>query len=255
MARFIVFLMNKGYKPTSIQTKVAALGYCHNILGLPSPNQAFTIKKMILGAKRIHPSQDQRLPVTVHMLHKFVCVIDKLFPEAFEKLMFSAMILLAFHAFLRVGEYTTRGGKESHVIQRENIKFYVQGRKLRGMTITLLHYKHSKQQVTLELKVSARTKFCPVHALAQHLGSKGPRTGPIFVNQDGLPVSSTQFSSVFKRIVLEAKLDPNRYKPHGLRIGAASWAHRLNLSDSQIREMGRWKSESFKRYIRIPMSI
>ena len=93
-----------------------------------------------------------------------------------------------------------------------------------------------------------------VQALARHLGSNEARMGPIFVNQDGSPVSSTQFSSVFMRIVLEAKMNPKRYKPHGLGIGAASWAHSLNFSDSQIREMGRWKSESFKRNIRIPMA-
>ena len=103
-----------------------------------------------------------------------------------------------------------------------------------------------EQQVTFDLKVGARTKFCPVQALARHLGSKEARMGPIFVNQDGSPVSSTQFSSVCMRIVLEAKMNPKRYKPHGLRIGAANWA--------QIREMGCWKSESFKRYIRIPMA-
>ena len=255
MARFIVFLMNKGYKPSTIQTNVAALGYYHNILGLPSPTNSFTIKKLILGAKRISPTQDQRLPVTLHILHTFVRVIDRLFSSPFEMRLYSAMILVAFHAFLRVGEYTTKGDNQSHTIQRENIKFSAQNGKLRGMTITLFHYKHSKGQVTLDFKVGAKAKFCPVQALARHISSTGPRTGPIFINQDGSPVSSSQFSSIFKFIVLGAKMDPKSFKPHGLRIGAATWAHSLNLSDSQIREMGRWKSESFKRYIRIPMAI
>ena len=59
------------------------------------------------------------------------------------------------------------------------------------MTITLLHYKHSKGQVTLDFKVGANSKFCPIQPLARHIGSTGPRTGPIFINQDGSPFSSS----------------------------------------------------------------
>ena len=206
MARFIVFLMNKCYKPSTIQTNVAALGFYHNILGLPSSTNSFTIKKLILGAKRISPSQDQRLPVTLQILHTLVRVIDRLFSSPFETLLYSAMILVAFHAFL-VGKYTTKGDNQSHAIQR-NIKFSAQNGKLRGMTITLLHYKHSKGQVTLDFKVGAKAKFCPGQALAWHISSTGPRTGSIFINQDGSPVSSSQFSSIFKFIVLGAKMDP-----------------------------------------------
>ena len=144
MARFIVFLMNKGYKPTSTKIRVAELGYCHNILGLPSPNQAFTIKKMNLGAKRTHPSQDQRLTVTVHMLHKFACVTDNLFPEAFEKHMFSNDFSCFSCISERRGVYNKRGERIACYSKGEYKKNYVQDRKLRGMTITLLHYKHSK---------------------------------------------------------------------------------------------------------------
>ena len=90
-----------------------------------------------MGAKRISPSQDQRLPVTLHILHTFVCVIDRLFSSPFEMRLYSVMILVAFHAFLRVGEYTTKGDNQSHAIQRENIKFSAQNGKFRGKGLEL----------------------------------------------------------------------------------------------------------------------
>ena len=47
-------------------------------------------------------------------------------------------------------------------------------------------------------------------------------------------------------------LNPARYKGHSFRIGAASHAADRGLSDAQIRVLGRWKSNAFHRYIRIP---
>ena len=45
-------------------------------------------------------------------------------------------------------------------------------------------------------------------------------------------------------------LDSSRYKGHSFRIGAASLSAEKGLSDSQIRAMGRWNSNAFRKYIR-----
>ena len=45
-------------------------------------------------------------------------------------------------------------------------------------------------------------------------------------------------------------LDSSRYKGHSFRIGAASLVVEKGLSDSQIRAMGRWNSNAFRKYIR-----
>lgn len=48
---------------------------------------------------------------------------------------------------------------------------------------------------------------------------------------------------------------PYRYKGHSFRIGAASHAADRGLSDAQIRALGRWKSNAFQRYIRVPRLV
>ena len=118
----------------------------------------------------------------------------------------------------------------------------------------MLHYKRSRGEVTLVIEANHKHLYCPVNALARYISLEEPCIGPIFINQDGSTVSTSKFSTVFRQVIIDAKLDPKRYKPHGLRIGAAIRAHAMNLSGSQIREAGRWKSEAFKRYIRIPMA-
>jgi RES domain-containing protein len=37
---------------------------------------------------------------------------------------------------------------------------------------------------------------------------------------------------------------------HSFRIGAASFAAEKSLSDAQVRFMGRWNSNAFRKYIR-----
>ena len=80
----------------------------------------------------------------------------------------------------------------------------------------------------------------------------GLRPGAIFVSEGGLPVSKSVFSSQLLRVCHLCGLHRSRYKGHSFRIGAASYAADRGLSDAQIRLLGRWKSNAFLRYIRVP---
>lgn len=66
--------------------------------------------------------------------------------------------------------------------------------------------------------------------------------GPLFQFLDDCPVS---YSFVSK------SLDPKQYKGHSFRIGAATHAAQVGFSENAIQNMGRWKSDAVKRYIRI----
>ena len=46
-----------------------------------------------------------------------------------------------------------------------------------------------------------------------------------------------------------------RYKGHSFRIGAATFAAECGFSDAQIRLMGRWQSDAFRKYIRSPSLV
>ena len=76
--------------------------------------------------------------------------------------------------------------------------------------------------------------------------------GPLFRLADGSPVSRAIFNDKLSMAIKYCGLDPSRYKGHSFRIGAASYAADAGMSDSQIRALGRWKSDAFHKYIRIP---
>jgi len=75
--------------------------------------------------------------------------------------------------------------------------------------------------------------------------------GP-FVSEGGLPVSRSVFSTHLLRACQLCGLDPSRYKGHSFRSDAASYAADRGLSDDQVRLLGRWQSDAFLRYIRVP---
>ena len=68
----------------------------------------------------------------------------------------------------------------------------------------------------------------------------------MFITVDGLPVSMA---------IQLCGLAPSRYKGHSFRIGTASHAVDRGLSDAQIHALGRWKSNAFQRYIRVPSLV
>lgn len=101
---FIVWLFNAGYAPATIATTISPLSFVHKMLGLPDPTDSFLVKKMLMGATKLRKQDDIRLPIMPHILEKLVSITDSVIVENYERTLLKAMFLLAFHAFLRLGE-------------------------------------------------------------------------------------------------------------------------------------------------------
>ena len=52
----------------------------------------------------------------------------------------------------------------------------------------------------------------------------------------------------------QAGVECSRFSAHSFSIGAATMAAAKGVADLTIQSLGRWKSDSFKRYIRMPHS-
>ena len=93
--------------------------------------------------------------------------------------------------------------------------------------------------------------LCAVHALLAYLAIRGDGPGPLFLCQNGQPLSRTLLTNWLRQIMASAGISGN-FSSHSFRIGAATVAGRNGIPDHLIQELGRWKSNAFQSYIRTP---
>lgn len=165
------------------------------------------------------------------------------------------MCTTTFFAFLGIGEMTHNSAKDASnlLLQDQHVSKLVDSSNyVAALRITFGNLKHSYSQRPFTIFLHCQNSCCPVHFLLEYLEGRGARPGPLFLNPDNTPVSRKCFAELLSLSLKAYGLDSTRYKGHSFRIGAASFAAERGISNEQIRAMGRWKSNAFLKYIRIP---
>ena len=250
MAQFIVVCKDKGLKPNTITTFISAFSYIHRINSLANPTDSFLIKKLLFGLRKESVS-DKRLPFTLAQLKAMICALSAISSlSRQDRRVFKAMFLVAFFGLFRAGEVARSKSAPHNTAQRELVTFHPQNGHPTEAHIQLIWYKHSKGHIAqIPLAKQPNRKFCPVTALYKACLYM-PRTGPLFCLSNGRPVSTNIYRSVVKACALTCKLDPCRYTTHSFRIGGATLAYELGFSTEQIKQLGRWKSSAYIKYLR-----
>ena len=248
---FMAHLKAKGLTAGTISTYISATRYVCKMQGWDDPGNNFMVATALAGLNKTNRVPDVRLPITIPILAKLLTVTQRVISCEFEAKLFKAMFSLAFFAFLRIGEFTSRSASQPALLERSSIVFDQQN-PLTGFTLIFKNYKHKKggRPTLIQIHAQAEQHLCPVRMLSQYLALSPSKLGSLFQRADGSSISRAYFTSVMHPLLKACSLDPNFYKGHSFRIGAASWAAQKGLSDQQIRHLGRWSSDAFKKYIR-----
>ena len=210
--------------------------------GLPDPtSEAVKLRFLMRGIKRVHGSTtDSRLPITPSLLRWFRSSLDLSYPD---HLTLWAAILLAFFAFLRSGEllslhrsdlHRTADGYQVHIRQSKTDLFRS------GAVVTVLP--------SGDLSPSA------VSALDSYLATQGPTERTSSVPPPDSCSYLPGLNHLIRDLASRCGVEPRRYSSHSFRIGAASAAAAAGIPDWRIQALGRWSSECYWRYIRLPSS-
>ena len=132
-----------------------------------------------------------------------------------------------------------------HTVQRSHSQH-------QGAVVILRQFKHSKMPHRVELMRDKEVSICPVRALEDLTNLRGGVDGALFSTPGGKPYATSTARDDLASVISFCGLDTKRYKSHSFRIGAASDAALKGFSDAQIRLMGRWRSDAFRQYIRLP---
>lgn len=87
-----------------------------------------------------------------------------------------------------------------------------------------------------------------------YLTMRGNKDGPLFLFQDGRPLSRTTLTERLRKILSEAGI-PGTFSSHSFRIGAATVAARNGVPDHLVQALGRWTSNAYLLYIRTPAQV
>ena len=86
-----------------------------------------------------------------------------------------------------------------------------------------------------------------------HLGATGQHLCPVAALLGYLAIatlSKPRLIASLRRVLQEVGVDSSKYSGHSFRIGAATTAAKLGVSNSLIKILGRWRSSAFMCYIR-----
>lgn len=253
-ATVLLFLAHRfasGLAGSSLASYASAIAYLHKLNGLSDPTKAFAVHKLLVGAQKLTPMADLRLPITKHILCKLVSSVAFTSPSPYYAALLRCLFTLAFHGFFRLGELIPYSVAEMGKVVAIKDLTILEGKP--ALRIQLRHSKNKpvNQTPIITLQSSSDLAICPVLSMRRFLAFRGLAHGPIFVNPAGFPITKKWFNSQFNLCLQFVGLDVSRFKGHSFRIGAASEAAAAGFSDAQIRHLGRWKSDAFKVYIRI----
>lgn len=262
VSTFVAMLAKTSITYASIKTYLSAVRHFQIARGMGDPE----IPKMARleyvlkgvrkeGAHSVAKPRKDRQPITPAVLIKLFSVW-KHDPEVRDAKMLWAASCLAFFGFLRVGEFTTPGVRSyDEKVHLSTADITVDHSQSPNMVFVCLKQSKTdqlRQGITIVLGRTDQNPLCPVSAMLGYLVVRGRSAGPLFVWKGGHFLTRAQFVAAVKKALGAAGADASEFNGHSFRIGAASTAAARGMEDSMIKTLGRWESDAYQRYIKIP---
>lgn len=248
LCNFIAYLFLQNLSHSSIKCYLSGISFFHKVNGYDDATQTFIIGKMMEGIKRSRGKIiDSKLPITRGMLKTLLITLNAVCRSQYEVNLFKAAFSLAFHGLLRIGEFAVSNGVHRHVLLLSNVRF--EGNQLK----IFIHSSKTDQLGAgsyITVQKQSDSTICPCSLLKRFMHDRPPLSGPLFCHFDGKPLTRRQFVSLLNKALACAGIENTRFTSHSFRIGAATSLAMEGVPDSIIMQLGRWKSNAYKGYIR-----
>ena len=246
---FVAFCFENGHSPNTISTYVAGINYYHKLSGYYDLMEIFVINKLIEGCKRGRICRDNRAPLTKSILALVCNTLPLVCYNNYEQKLFSALFVFAYFGLFRVSELVCSFYERLEDILCLSDLSFVENNKY--IIIQLRRFKTNQRGTPTFLKLPRENgELCPVRALSEYVFLRPRSQGPLFCHSDKTPVTRSQFNAVLSRCIGLTNYRGSCFKSHSFRIGRATDLSAQGYSTSVIMKLGRWKSESYRLYIR-----
>jgi len=253
---WVAHLGDRKLAPGTIKTYLSAVRAMHTDNGIAfEAGESVILSRVFRGIKRVNGAPaNRKLPITLEILQSLASISNPLSSPAAAN--FDAAFKLGWAAFLRCGEFTTKGRfNTSANLCRSNIEFVPSITNPSHIKLFLPASKTDpfRRGQFIIVAAAPHTTTCPVSAL-QYLFTNHPLppTSPLFIGQGGGPLSKSAFVARLRELLVLLHLDDSRYSGHSFRRGAATAAGSVGYSDYEIQQLGRWSSDCYRIYIDVP---
>lgn len=258
---YITYLAKQKLTYQTIKTYLAALRYLHVANELPPPIRMIEMPKLKMLTRGIQRAQVKdspprpRLPITPTILRQIRALWSN-HEHEFDYIMLWAAMCMAFFGFFRMGELTI----PSQTAFDSSVHLTFGDIAVDSMVNTQSIRVTIKQSKTDQFRTGAQVflgrtgdkMLCPVAALLAYLAVRQGGDGPLFYYTDGTYLTKDNFIKPVREALNTLGYVSEKFAGHSFRIGAATTAAEAGIDEATIKAMGRWRSDAYQTYVRVP---
>ena len=245
------------------------------------------LQLVMKGARKWDKPVEKKLPVEADVV-ELLCALGQMKGASVRDSVSGDWSLIAFYYLLRIGEYSEKASrgdsKQTVPFRMKDVTFFEFDNKKRlrqmprnaseerimnaaGCTLRLSNQKNGWKNVCIFHFANGDAVTCPIRALGRrychirsHSTDPEEKLSAYFVNGVKYYLRDKEISAKLKMAAAQLHY-PERGIPidlvdtHSLRAGGANALHLAGYSDREIQKMGRWRSDTFKEYIRENLSV
>ena len=264
----VAYLLDKGnLKSATINNYLSSIRTWHLTKGYNPVNLRPEVVSVMLAGRANEDDveareEENRMPVMLEHLSllRELLHVETEMPEG-QRLAFWCISVLAFFGSFRITEILPKKAKQvdpKFELLRRDITFSerkVGRNKLKFMTVMLKSPKEAKgnrESIRVEIFATGNV-YCPVEAFRRYEMFYGqiPSNNAAFrksINGEG--ISQAYFNRNLKRF-FSPYVSYGTLSGHSFRSGLSSLLGEAGFDDESIKALGRWSSESFRRYTKL----
>ena len=234
----------------NIKVHVSAIKFFSLINGYMSfqnYNRLYLTMRGIKGARKNKFKKPKRTPITLNILKEIKL---NLFNSSYvfeDKLMIWGAMMLAFFGFLRVSEYTAA---RTQSFDPESTLCFNDITVNHLIHVKIISSKTDPFGCGVDIRLAPNgSSLCPVEALKQFMAIHPTKSGPLFTFQSGRYLTKNDISKIRRDLYPTCITS---ISSHSFRISAATTAAYMGHPHWLIQKLGRWTSDCFREYIRVP---
>ena len=260
---FIAHLFDEGAQSRTIKSYVSAIKKILVNDGYEWNDELILLGTLTKACRIINDQVKTRLPIQFGLLEVILFEIQRKFcDQPYLKVLYKAMFALGYYGMFRAGELCQNAGT-NHTIKAHNV--HVATNKEKILVILNSSKTHGKEKLPQKVKITSNSSdlkavgfkqrnFCLFSLIRNYIMFRNDTyetyDDPLFIFRDGSPVKVEMARNLLKLLITNLGLDASLYGLHSLRIGRTCDLVKFGFSMEEVKQKGRWTSNTVYKYMR-----